>query len=154
MERTVLVAIILGSESDRAIFDESKMAEILGWFEVSYEGSYISAHRNLLELEAYCEDVVRRGAQLFIAAASMAAALPGTITAILAAKRIIRPVIGVPLPTPEFPDAHDATLSMLRMPPGMPVATCGIGKAGFRNAAVLASDIGAWKHRGAREARP
>lgn len=136
-----LVVVILGSESDRSHLDDSKMLDVLKEMSVSYEVSIISAHRNPQQLEQYCQVAVQRGVKLFIGAAGMSAALPGAIASTLAMHNTVRPVIGVPLPSGEYPDAQDALLSMVRMPPGMPVAVCGIGKSGFRNAALMACQI-------------
>lgn len=75
---------------------------------------------------------------IFIAVAGMAAALAGNIAAIVEG---FVPVIGVPLPSSEFPDAMDGLLSMVRMPSGRPVAVCGVGSSGLRNAAIYACQI-------------
>ncbi len=131
------VAIVLGSESDRKIVDESGLTDTLDVMGIGWEMSYISAHRNSEALMGY---VLAGSAtvDVFIAAAGMSAALPGAITAICGG---ITPVIGVPLPSTEFPDCQDAMLSMLRMPPGMPVIVPGIGKSGLKNAAIAAAQI-------------
>ena len=83
----------------------------------------------------YIEDAVERGAKVFIAGAGMSAALPGFVASVTT-----RPVIGVPIPS-GMPDGMDALLSMVQMPPGIPVATVAVGKAGAKNAAVLAVEI-------------
>lgn len=131
------VVIILGSKSDRQIVEESGMLDILNESGVDWELSVISAHRNPKELANYCREKVDE-AFVFIGVASMSAALPGSIAAYTQGKKL---VIGVPLPSPEFPDAMDALLSMVRMPSGRPVAVVGIGKAGLRNAAILACQV-------------
>lgn len=128
------VAIILGSKSDRDIVDESGLTKVLDAVGIPWEISYISAHRNPRELENYIDG---HAIDVCIAAASMSAALPGAIAAI---KRLV-PVIGVPLPSNEFPECQDALLAMVQMPPGMPVLVPGIGKTGLGKAAIAAAQI-------------
>lgn len=132
------VAIVLGSRSDKEAVDSSGMLEILNQCGVSWEMSIISAHRNQDKLGEYCRATKNRGVKLFIGVAGMAAALPGAIAANIGHSL---PVIGVPLPSSEFPDAIDALLAMVRMPGGCPVAVPGIGKSGLKNAAILAAQI-------------
>ncbi|MGE5297826.1 MAG: AIR carboxylase family protein [Acidobacteriaceae bacterium] len=130
--------IILGSKSDAKILKESGMTEVFKSCEVSYEIFIISAHRNHAELFAFVvKNYKENEPAVYIAAAGMAAALPGAIACL----DPITPVIGVPLPSAEFPDALDALLSMVRMPPGTPVMVPGIGKSGLKNAAVAACQI-------------
>ncbi|TSC72109.1 MAG: 5-(carboxyamino)imidazole ribonucleotide mutase [Parcubacteria group bacterium Gr01-1014_38] len=131
------VVVILGSESDRKVVDESQMPTLLDEVGVSWELSIISAHRNPQELQEYCAEMERQHAMMFIGVAGMAAALPGAIAANVGARL---PVIGVPLIS-DVLDAHDALYSMVRMPPHMPVAVCGIGKSGLINAAMFACQI-------------
>jgi len=109
---------------------------------IGYELSYISAHRNLSDLKLYVET---RGEKVdaYIASAGMAGALPGVIAALTGA---LVPVIAVPLSSTEFHDCMDSLLSMVRMPPGLPVLVPGIGKAGLLNAAIAAGQILALKH--------
>jgi len=132
------VALIVGSESDKKIVRESGILDIFSQCGVNLEFSIISAHRNPEELAQYCAEALTRGIKIFIGAAGMAAHLPGAISAYI---KQSCPVIGVALPSPEYPDAQDALLSMVRMPPGCPVAVAGIGKAGLKNAAILACQI-------------
>ena len=131
------VVVILGSKSDEKILEDSAMLGTLSDVGVSWELSIISAHRNPDELEGYCNKAMADGVLVFIGAAGMSAALPGAITASIRARR---PVIGVPLPS-DVLEGIDALLSMVRMPPGRPVAVPGIGKSGLRNAAILACQI-------------
>lgn len=128
------VAIILGSKSDRSIVDESGLMGVLEILGIPWEISYISAHRNPHDLENYIDS---HAINVCIAAAGMSAALPGAIAAV---NRIV-PVIGVPLPSDEFPDCRDALLAMVQMPPGMPVLVPGIKKTGLGKAAIAAAQI-------------
>lgn len=136
------IAVVLGSQSDLEQVKSSRMVEILDQVSKSYDISIISAHRNPSELTEYCyQAVMVGGAKVLIGVAGMSAALPGAIASIIGKLGTPMPVIGVPLPSTEFPDGQDALLSMVRMPPGMPVAVCGIGKSGLHNAAILACQI-------------
>ncbi len=127
------VAVIMGSESDRETMEVClAQLEKLG---VGSELRVSSAHRMPEATKAYIEEAVDRGAKVFIAGAGMSAALPGFVASVTT-----RPVIGVPIPS-GLPDGMDALLSMVQMPPGIPVATVAVGKAGAKNAAVLAAEI-------------
>ena len=129
----IQVAVIMGSESDR-----ETMEACLGQLEklgVKSELKVSSAHRMPDQTKAYIEEAVERGAKVFIAGAGMSAALPGYVASVT-----MKPVIGVPIPS-GLPSGMDALLSMVQMPPGIPVATVAIGKAGAKNAAVLATEI-------------
>ncbi len=133
------VVIILGSASDVELARESKFAEVFGALIIPYEVSVVSAHRNLTALIEYCRRMASNGTCVFIAAAGLAAALPGTIAAALLGFSV--PVIGVPLPG-GFLGGLDATLAILQMPSGVPVALAGsIGKAGLCNAALIACQM-------------
>lgn len=132
------VQIIVGSESDLALYESSGVSKMLDEIGVTWTDAIISAHRNPSELSAYCVGRHLAGAKVFIGAASMAAALPG---AIAAAVQGCVPVLGVALASPEFPNALDAILAMVRMPAGRPVACAGIDKAGWVNAALMACAI-------------
>ena len=94
-----------------------------------------SAHRQPDATKAFVEEAINRGAKVFIAGAGMSAALPGFIASIT-----MQPVIGVPIGS-GLPGGIDALLSMVQMPPGVPVATVAVGKAGAKNAAYLAAEI-------------
>ncbi len=127
------VAVIMGSESDRETMEVClAQLEKLG---VRSELRVSSAHRMPEATKAYIEEALDRGARVFIAGAGMSAALPGFVASVTT-----RPVIGVPIPS-GLPDGMDALLSMVQMPPGIPVATVAVGKAGAKNAAVLAVEI-------------
>ncbi|TLY14401.1 MAG: 5-(carboxyamino)imidazole ribonucleotide mutase [Thaumarchaeota archaeon] len=125
-ERT-LVAVIAGSKSDEAITDEvSKALTELG---VAHEVQFISAHRNPEKLKAYLAD---SKAKVFVAVAGLAAHLPGVI-----ASQTHKPVIGVPAGVKL--SGLDSLLSIVQMPPGVPVACVGVDNG--RNAGILAAEI-------------
>ena len=133
MSPELQVAVVMGSESDREV-----MEVCLGELEklgVRCELRVSSAHRTPDATREYVEDALRRGAKVFIAGAGMSAALPGFIASLTT-----RPVIGIPIPS-GLPNGIDALLSMVQMPPGVPVATVAVGRAGAKNAAVLAAEI-------------
>lgn len=133
MKKELQVAVLMGSESDREIMEAcTKELDRLG---VACELVVSSAHRQPKETVQYVETALARGARVFIAGAGMAAALPGFIASLT-----IRPVIGVPIAS-GLPGGIDALLSQAQMPPGVPVATVAVGKAGARNAAILAAEI-------------
>ncbi len=133
MGEELQVAVIMGSESDRETMEVClAQLEKLG---VRSELTVSSAHRMPEATKAYIEEAVERGTKVFIAGAGMSAALPGFVASVTT-----RPVIGVPIPS-GLPDGMDALLSMVQMPPGIPVATVAVGKAGAKNAAVLATEI-------------
>lgn len=122
-----LVSIIMGSTSDLPIL--KKAADFLDQMEVPFEMNALSAHRTPLDVEKFAREADGRGIKVIIAAAGMAAALPGVIAAMTPL-----PVIGLPINSTL--DGRDALLSIVQMPPGVAVATVGIN-AGL-NAAVLA----------------
>ena len=124
---TPLVSIIMGSTSDMPVL--SKSAQLLDDMEVPFEMNALSAHRTPAQVEDFARNAAGRGVKVVIAAAGMAAALPGVIAA-----NTPLPVIGVPIASTL--DGIDALLSIVQMPPGIPVATVGIN-AGY-NAALLA----------------
>lgn len=132
---SVQVAVVIGSKSDLPLARDSGLFKILTDVGAVFEASIISAHRNPEELDEFCQTTE---AEVIIAAAGMAAALPGDIASRL---KFDRPVIGVPLPSSEFPNAVDAMLTIARMPPGCPVILPGIGTTGLVNAAILALQI-------------
>ncbi len=121
------VSIIMGSTSDLPIL--TKAAAFLEEMEVPFEMNALSAHRTPEAVEAFAHGAAARGVRVIIAAAGMAAALPGVIAAMTPL-----PVIGLPIDSTL--DGRDALLSIVQMPPGVPVATVGIN-AGL-NAAILA----------------
>ena len=124
------VSIIMGSTSDLPIME--KAAKILDEFEIPFEINALSAHRTPSEVESFATNAESRGIKVIIAAAGMAAALPGVIAA-----QTSVPVIGVPISSTL--EGIDALLSIVQMPPGIPVATVGIN--GAMNAGILAAQI-------------
>ncbi len=125
-----LVSIIMGSTSDLPIME--KTAEILNSFRIPFEMNALSAHRTPEEVEKFAKNAAGRGIKVIIAAAGMAAHLPGVIAAMTPI-----PVIGVPIKASL--EGLDSILSILQMPPGIPVATVGINAA--QNAGILAAQI-------------
>jgi len=129
----VQVGIVMGSDSDLPVMQAA--ADFLHSMDIPYEISVNSAHRTPEAASHYAQNAASRGLQVIIAGAGMAAHLAG----VLAAHTNI-PVIGVPLDASSL-NGLDALLSTVQMPPGVPVATMGIGKAGAKNAAVLTARI-------------
>ena len=125
-----IVSIIMGSTSDLPVME--KAAEILNSFRIPFEMNALSAHRTPEEVEIFAKNASGRGIKVIIAAAGMAAHLPGVIAAMTAL-----PVIGVPIKASL--EGLDSIFSILQMPPGIPVATVGINAA--QNAAILAAQI-------------
>jgi 5-(carboxyamino)imidazole ribonucleotide mutase len=126
------VSVILGSDSDRDIF--SGISSTLKELKIDFEKRIISAHRTPDILKEYIIEAQKRGVKVFIAVAGMSAALPGVI-----ASHTTLPVIGVPVAKTSSVTGFDALLSMVQMPPGIPVATVAIN--GSKNAALLAAGI-------------
>lgn len=122
-----LVSIIMGSTSDLPVLE--KAAKTLDEFEIPFELNALSAHRTPKEVTEFAEKARDRGLKVIIAAAGMAAHLPGVIAA-----QTTLPVIGVPIKSTL--EGMDALLAIVQMPPGIPVATVGINAA--QNAAILA----------------
>ena len=125
-----LVSIIMGSTSDYSVME--KAAKFLDEQQIPFEINALSAHRTPEEVSSFAKNAEARGIKVIIAGAGMAAALPGAIAA-----ETTLPVIGVPVKG-SF-DGLDAVLSMLQMPPAVPVATMAVN--GSLNAAVLAMEI-------------
>jgi 5-(carboxyamino)imidazole ribonucleotide mutase len=125
-----LVSIIMGSTSDLPVME--KAAEILNGFSIPFEMNALSAHRTPEEVEKFAKGAEGRGLKVIIAAAGMAAHLPGVI-----ASMTPLPVIGVPVKASL--EGLDSVLSIVQMPPGIPVATVGINAA--QNAGILAAQI-------------
>jgi 5-(carboxyamino)imidazole ribonucleotide mutase len=125
-----LVSIIMGSTSDLPVME--KTAHILNDFSIPFEINALSAHRTPEEVEKFARNAEKRGIKVIIAAAGMAAHLPGVIAAMTPL-----PVIGVPIKASL--EGLDSMLSILQMPPGIPVATVGINAA--QNAGILAVQI-------------
>jgi len=125
-----VVSIIMGSTSDLPVME--KAAKILDEFEIPFEINALSAHRTPAEVEKFAKGASDRGIKVVIAAAGMAAHLPGVI-----ASMTTIPVIGVPIKASL--EGLDALLAIVQMPPGIPVATVGIN--GAMNAGILAAQI-------------
>lgn len=121
------VSIIMGSTSDLPVME--KAAALLNEFEIPFEINALSAHRTPREVEIFATNARENGIEVIIAAAGMAAHLPGVI-----ASMTTLPVIGVPINASL--DGMDALLAIVQMPPGIPVATVGINAS--LNAAILA----------------
>jgi phosphoribosylaminoimidazole carboxylase PurE protein len=137
------VAVILGSTSDTQVMQGC--LDYLTHFGITHELKILSAHRQPDETAAFIKGAEQNGFSLIIAAAGMAAHLPG-----VAASHTTLPVIGVPLEGSALAGV-DALYSIVQMPAGIPVATVAIGGAGAKNAAVLAAEILALGDAGLRE---
>lgn len=124
------VSIIMGSTSDYPVME--KAAKFLDEMCIPFELNALSAHRTPQEVETFAHEAEDRGIRVIIAGAGMAAALPGVIAA-----NTTLPVIGVPIKA--MLDGLDAMLSIIQMPPGIPVATVGVN--GAQNAAILAAEM-------------
>lgn len=125
-----LVSIIMGSTSDLPVMEAA--AKVLDELEIPFEIHALSAHRTPAEVEQFSKNAASRGIHVIIAAAGMAAHLPGVI-----ASMTTLPVIGVPIKASL--EGLDALLSIVQMPPGIPVATVGINAG--QNAGILAAQI-------------
>ena len=128
-----LVGIVLGSDSDLPVFQAG--LEFFKKMGISYELLVASAHRSPERAADYASSARKRGLKVIIAGAGMAAHLAGVLAA-----HTTLPVIGVPVASSPL-NGFDSLLSTVQMPPGVPVATMGIGKAGAKNAAILATQI-------------
>lgn len=124
------VSIIMGSTSDLSVME--KAAKVLNDFCIPFEINALSAHRTPAEVEDFAKNAQKRGIEVIIAGAGMAAHLPGVIAAMTPV-----PVIGVPINATL--DGMDALLAITMMPPGIPVATVAIN--GAMNAGILAAQI-------------
>ena len=127
---TPIVSIIMGSTSDMPVME--KACNFLNDMHIPFEVNALSAHRTPDAVEDFARNAKHRGVKVIIAAAGMAAALPGVIAALTTL-----PVIGVPIKG--MLDGLDAMLSIIQMPPGIPVATVGVN--GAQNAAILAAEM-------------
>lgn len=125
------VAIIMGSDSDLIIMKDA--AEILEDFNILYDLTIVSAHRTPKRMIQYASEAGQKGIKVIIAGAGGSAHLPGMIASLTAL-----PVIGVPIRGNSL-DGLDSLLSIVQMPPGVPVATVAIN--GGKNAAILACQI-------------
>ena len=124
------VSIIMGSTSDLPVMEAA--AKILNDLKIPFEINALSAHRTPAEVENFAKTALSRGIKVIIAAAGMAAHLPGVIASMTPV-----PVIGVPIKASL--EGLDALLAIVQMPPGIPVATVGIN--GAQNAGILAAQI-------------
>ena len=127
---TPIISIIMGSTSDLPVMENA--CKWLNDNEIPFEVNALSAHRTPEAVETFARNAKQRGIKVIIAAAGMAAALPGVIAA-----STPLPVIGVPIKG--MLDGLDAMLSIIQMPPGIPVATVGVNAA--QNAAILATEM-------------
>jgi phosphoribosylaminoimidazole carboxylase PurE protein len=128
-----IVGIIMGSDSDLPVMQET--AKVLKQFEIPFEIGVYSAHRSPHRTLEYVKSARERGLKLIVAGAGASAHLAG----VSAAETII-PVIGVPIDSSPL-SGFDALLATVQMPPGVPVATMGVGKSGATNAGFLAVQI-------------
>ncbi len=127
------VSVVCGSRSDLSTL--KGCFDVLDTYEIAWEASVISAHRQPDALHAYVAEAEAAGVRLFIGAAGLAAHLPGVLASLTA-----MPVIGIPLDGGALGGA-DALYAVVQMPPGVPVATVAIGSAGAKNAGHLAARI-------------
>jgi phosphoribosylaminoimidazole carboxylase PurE protein len=133
------VLIVMGSDSDLPVMEESR--KVLDGFGIRHEMTVASAHRGPERVVKLAREAEKKGVDVIIAGAGMAAHLAGVI-----ASHTVLPVIGVPINASPL-GGLDALLSTVQMPPGVPVAAVSVGKAGAKNAALLASQIIARKDR-------
>lgn len=133
-----LVGVVMGSKSDNEIIQAA--VDVLKSLEIEHEISVISAHRTPDKAREYAQSARERGIEVIIAAAGMAAHLPGVL-----ASWTTLPVIGVPMASGELKGV-DALYSIVQMPAGIPVACVAIGSPGAKNAAYLAAEILGLKH--------
>lgn len=131
------LVVLLGSASDQPVVE--KMPELCERLGLTMRVEVASAHRQPERLHEVIRESEAGGTQIFVAVAGMAAHLPGVVASLTS-----RPVIGVPVAAGPLAGV-DAMLSMVQMPPGVPVATVAVGSAGARNAVVLAARILALK---------
>jgi phosphoribosylaminoimidazole carboxylase PurE protein len=128
-----VVGIIMGSDSDLPIMEE--VTKVLKQFEVSYEIGVYSAHRSPHRTAEYVRTARERGLKLIVAGAGSSAHLAGVTAA-----ETTLPVIGVPIDSSPL-SGFDALFSTVQMPPGVPVATMGVGKSGATNAGIFAVQV-------------
>lgn len=133
-----LVGVVMGSKSDAEVMQGA--LDVLTSLGIEHEVNIISAHRNPDKAREYAQSARKRGIEVIIAAAGMAAHLPGVL-----ASWTTLPVIGVPMASGELKGV-DALYSIVQMPTGIPVACVAIGSTGAKNAAYLAAEILALKH--------
>jgi len=134
------VLIIIGSDSDLSVADET--VKMLKEFGIPFEITIGSAHRTPERVRELATGAEKKGIEVIIAAAGAAAHLAGVV-----ASHTLLPVIGIPINSSPL-QGFDALLSTVQMPPGVPVATMAVGKAGAKNAAILAAQIIGRKEKG------
>jgi 5-(carboxyamino)imidazole ribonucleotide mutase len=139
-----LVGVVMGSASDWETMRHC--ADQLNAFGVPFETRVLSAHRTPDDLASWISSAEERGVKVFVAAAGMAAALPGVV-----ASQTTLPVLGVPMES-KLLGGLDSLLSMVQMPGGIPVGVLAVGKAGAVNAAILATQVLGLSDPGFREA--
>jgi 5-(carboxyamino)imidazole ribonucleotide mutase len=139
-----LVGVVMGSASDWETMRHC--ADQLNAFGVPFETRVLSAHRTPDDLASWIRSAEGRGVKVFVAAAGMAAALPGVV-----ASQTTLPVLGVPMES-KLLGGLDSLLSMVQMPGGIPVGVLAVGKAGAVNAAILATQVLGLSDPGFREA--
>jgi phosphoribosylamine--glycine ligase len=131
--RVPLVAIIMGSDSD--LSKMARCAQVLAAYDIAYEARVLSAHRSPEDTVRFARAAERRGVRVIVAGAGGAAHLAGVLAA-----HVTLPVIGVPIDSSPLAGL-DSLLSTVQMPPGVPVATVGVGATGAANAGHLAATI-------------
>ena len=127
------VSVLMGSDSDLSTVQST--LDTLSALAIPFEVKITSAHRTPDDTRRYVRDAEERGCTVFVAAAGLAAHLAGTVAALT-----LKPVIGIPMDAGPL-NGHDALLSTVQMPGGIPVACVAIGKAGAKNAAYLSAQI-------------
>jgi len=130
--QTILVGIIMGSDSDLSVMQAA--SDILKQFGIAHEVTVVSAHRTPFRMVEYAKKAKTRGLKVIIAGAGGAAHLPGMVASITSL-----PVVGVPIKSSNSIDGWDSVLSILQMPNGVPVATVALNAA--KNAGILAAEI-------------
>jgi 5-(carboxyamino)imidazole ribonucleotide mutase len=132
-KKEVVVSVVMGSDSDLPVMEET--VKVLEGFAIPHELYLTSAHRTPERTTAFCRGAAKRGVRVIIVGAGAAAHLAGVI-----ASQTLLPVIGVPIDATSL-QGLDALFATVQMPGGIPVATMAIGKAGAKNAALLAVRI-------------
>ena len=127
------VSVLMGSDSDLSTVQST--LDTLSALAIPFEVKITSAHRTPDDTRRYVRDAEERGCTVFVAAAGLAAHLAGTVAA-----HTLKPVIGIPMDAGPL-NGHDALLSTVQMPGGIPVACVAIGKAGAKNAAYLSAQL-------------
>jgi len=133
IEKSPLVGIVMGSDSDLQVMQEA--ASVLAQFDIACEMTIASAHRSPKRAADFAASAGKRGIKVIIAGAGHAAHLAGVLAA-----HTSLPIIGVPIDSSCL-QGLDSLLSTVQMPPGIPVATMALGKPGARNAGIFAAQI-------------